>query len=274
METIQGVRTKLLVASYSHGVVRVPLAQTFNITPRITERSINEFDRLEAALVVTTFDAVDCTFEYFDSDSKLVDAMFNDQDPSATTVVDNPANYQIVNLFANMKSLATGLIFASVLIKQCKAKGSPYTEPVKEEARVTRDVTGTEVMKIKGAAINYLRILNATPDGDIYQQAVPPNAYNDMAFSGYSGYSGYSGISGYGESGFSAYSGCIDPFGISLPETALLFGSTSGYAAYVLKNGQEVLSTDYIMTSTDFVIPREPLDTDVWEVWYLYTDTL
>ena len=90
--------------------------QKFNITPRITERTINEFDDLEPALIVTNYEAVDCTFEYVDSDSNLVDAAINDQDPTATVVVDDPSAYQPFNLFANSKSLTTGKIFASTLV--------------------------------------------------------------------------------------------------------------------------------------------------------------
>ena len=258
METIQGVRTKLVLVSGTHGAIRVPLAQSFNYTPKITERTINEFDNLEAALVVTTFDGVDVTFDYLDSDSKLVDASFADVNPASAVIVDDPSDYQQVNLFANMKSLSTGKIFASILAKGCRCKGAPYTEPVKEEARISRDLSGTNVLKIKGAAILYTRILANTPNASVYDQAIPPNAYADQNFSGYSGGSGVSGYSGAR---------------IALAKTALVSDGASGYALYVLKNGVEAEATGYTMTSTTFEAIGEPLTTDVWEVFSLYADS-
>jgi len=248
METIQGVRTKLIVVSYSHGAVRVPLAQSFNYTPRITERTINEFDNLEAAQVVTTFDGIDVTFDYLDSDSKLVEAMFADADPDADVIVEDPTNYKKVTIFANMKGLETGKIFASVLAKQCRTKGAPYTEPVKEEARITRDTSGTNVLKFKGAAILYTRIHLATGYSG-YAQAIPPNAYTDVGTSGYSGAA------------------------VTFGETLLPYDGVSGYDVYVLKNGEDVTGVGaYSMNSTTFTVLEVLGANDVYEVFGLYED--
>ncbi|MFA6971826.1 MAG: hypothetical protein WC208_10545 [Gallionella sp.] len=246
METIQGVRTKLVLVSQNHGSIRVPLAQTLNYTPKITERSINEFDNLEVAQVVTNFDGVDVTFDYLDSDSALVDAQFADVSPSSAVIIDDPSNYQKVYAYANMKGLESGLIFASVLIKNARAKGAPYTEPVKEEAKVTRDLSATNVLKIKGKAIQYCRMLASTPDVSIYQQAVPPNIEIDLFFSAGA------------------------PYVTTLPKTAVYYEGTS-YDLLVLKNGDEV-TTGYTMTSTTFTVAVSPATTDIWEVYYLYTD--
>ena len=249
METIQGVRTKLLLVSNTHGAVRIPLAQSFNYTPKLTERTINEFDNLEAAQVVTTFDGVDCSFDYLDSDSKLVDAMFADVDPAATVVIDDPSNYQQVTVFANMKALTTGKIFSSVLVKACRAKGSPYTEPVKEEARITRDLSGTNALKIKGKAIQYDRIL-ATGSSGFAQGAT--NAYTDIAFA------------------------ASTPWAAALSKTAVIFDGASGYDLYVLKDGNPV-TTGYTMTASGFTPTGSsgysgPTVDEIWEVFYLYSD--
>jgi hypothetical protein len=246
METIQGVRTKLIVVSYSHGTIRVPLAQSFNYTPRLTERTINEFDNLEAAQIVTSFDGVDITFDYLDSDSKLVEAMFADVDPDSDAIVDDPTSYKKVYVFANMKGLESTKIFASVLAKGCRTKGAPYTEPVKEEAKVTRDLSGTNVLKIKGAAVQYERILAHTPDVSVYEQVIPPNAYADLNFPDSPG-----------------------PYEITHAEDAL---STNGkYYLVVLKNGSEVI-TGFTATATKFTVADAPAATDVWEVYTAYLD--
>lgn len=246
METIQGVRTKVILVSYSHGAVRIPLEQSLNYTPRITERTIKEFDNLEAAQIVTTFDGVDITFDYLDSNDKLVESMFADVDPASTAVLDNPSNYKKVTLFANMKGLEDTKIFASLLAKQCRTKGAPYTEPVNEEARVTRDMTGTNVIKVKGAAIHYLRIHKASGFSG-YSGAVPPNAYADTTCSGISG-----------------------EF-ISATKTLIPYDGASGYDFYVLKNGAEV-TTGYTMSASGFTLQEALGGTDVYEVFGLYVD--
>lgn len=250
MELIQGVRTKLVLVSYSHGAVRVPLAQSLNYTPKLTERNINEFDNLEIAQVVTTFDGVDITFDYLDSDSKLVDAMFADVDPGATVVIDDPSNYQKVNGFANLKGLDSGKIVASILIKQGRAKGSPYTEPVKEEARVTRDLSANNVLKIKGKAIAYDRFVASGWSGaGTFRQSVPPCNGTDIVLPGASGYSG------------------------ALTKTAVAYDGASGYDLYVLKNGTDVTGVSgYIMTSGTFEVTVAPDSGDVWGVFYLFSD--
>jgi hypothetical protein len=247
VDTIQGVRTKVVLVSFSHGAVRVGLQQTFSVTPRFTERTINEFDNLEPALVVTTYDAVDCSFEYLDSDSKLVDAAVNDQDPGAVVVVDDPSAYQPLNLFANSKSLTSGKIFASTLVKGCMAKGSPQTEPVKEEKRVTRDLTGLNVLNLKGAGIYYQRMLASSPASTVYLQAIPPNAYTDknLASSG--------------------------DYRVSNARDALLV--KGNYYLLVLKNGVEV-ETGFTMSRDFFHVTSAPAVTDIWEVFYAFDDTV
>lgn len=250
-ELIQGVRTKLVLVSYSHGAIRVPLAQSLNYTPKITERNINEFDNLEVAQVVTTFEGADVSFDYLDTDSKLVDAMFADVNPAADVVIDDPSNYQRVTGFANMKGIDSGKIIASILIKQGRAKGSPYTEPVLEEARVTRDLSANNVLKIKGNAIQYDRFVSSGWSGaGTYRQVAPtPNVNNDVVLLGVSGWSG------------------------SLTKPAVIYDGASGYNLYVIKNGVEVTDlTTYTMTSTVFAANALPSSGDVWEVYYLWKD--
>lgn len=247
MDTIQGLRTKVVLVSFSHGSVRIGLQQTLNITPRFTERTISEFDNLEPALIVTTYEATDCTFEYLDSDSKLVDAAVNNQDPGATVVVDDPSAYQPLTLFVNSKSLTSGKIFASTLVSGCMVKGSPQTEPVKEEKRITRDLTGLNVLNIKGAGIYYQRMISETPSTSVHLQTVPPNAYPDLNFT--------AGVDKY----------------VNNTKDALLVNSA--YALLVLKNGVAV-TTGYVMNKYYFHVTDALLSTDVWEVFYAFDDTI
>ena len=259
METIQGVRTKLVLVSYSHGSVRVPLAQSFDYTPRISERTLNEFDNLEPVQVVTFYDGIDVKFDYLDTDSKLVEAMFADTDPGATVTVDDPSNYKLVHIFANMKGLESGKIFASLVAKGCRTKGAPYTEPTKEEAKVTRDLSGLNVLKIKGAAMQYQRFVQSGFSG--YSQVVPPNYNADSTMSGYSGYSGYSGVSGA-----DAHAGTLDKTPVTYPVSGKKY-------VYVLKNGVDVTDeTGFTVDEGKLIVEYAPDSQDIWEVFYLYSD--
>ena len=161
IETIFGTQTKLVLVSQTHGSIRVPLNQNFDYTPRFTARSIFEFDRLDAAVSISTYEGADVRFEHLDTDSKLVDSAIGDQDPAATIVLDDPSNYKEIQMFANIKN-SLGIIFQCVLAKGVKIKGSATTTPVREESRVTRDGEALNVQRIKGGAIEYTRALDAT----------------------------------------------------------------------------------------------------------------
>lgn len=158
IETVLGTNTKLVLVSQSHGSVRVPLNQNFDYTPRYTSKTIFEFDRTDAAINISLFEGADVRFEYLDTASKLVDAAVNDADPAADIVVDDPADYKEINIFANVKN-SLGVIFQSVLAKGVRIKGSATTEPVREESRITREGDALNVLRVKGGAIEYTRAL-------------------------------------------------------------------------------------------------------------------
>ena len=156
IETIYGTSAKLSLVSQQHGSVRVPLNQNFDYTPRFTSKTIFEFDRTDAALVVSLFEGADVRFEYLDTESKLVDSCINDVDPASAVVVDDPSTYSEINIYLNIKN-SLGKIFQSVLAKGVKVKGSATTEPVRDESRITRDCEALNVLRIKGGAIAYTR---------------------------------------------------------------------------------------------------------------------
>jgi hypothetical protein len=156
IETIYGTNAKLSLVSQQHGSIRVPLNQNFDYTPRFTSKTIFEFDRTDAALVVSLFEGADVRFEYLDTESKLVDSCVNDVDPASTVVVDDPSTYSEINIYLNIKN-SLGKIFQSVFAKGVKVKGSATTEPVRDESRITRDCEALNVLRIKGGAIAYTR---------------------------------------------------------------------------------------------------------------------
>lgn len=245
-ETVIGTRTKLELVSQSHGIIKVPLAQSFDYTPRFTERTIFEFDRSEAALVVATFDGVDVRFDYFDSDSKLVDATINDLDPSSTLTVHDPSTMKEIQAVLNVRG-EDGLIFQSILAHGMRVKGIAAAEPVREESRITVDGAAQNVRRVKGGAILYTRMLHDTPDALVYLQAVPPNSDTDQNFP--------SGT----------------PFEVTLDKSAEIVDTAGNRYLLVLKNGDEV-TTGFTVTSTKFTLDSAPADTDVWELFSVYLD--
>jgi hypothetical protein len=158
---VVGTRTLLELVSQTHGAVRVPLAQNFDYTPAFEERRIFEFDTADAVAIVTNFNGVDVAFNHYDSDSKLVDAMINDLDPAGTAIADDPSQYKGVTILLNVRSKDTNKIFQSILVKNVNLTGAAASEPVREEAQIARSGTGTNVLRIKGAAIEYNRALRA-----------------------------------------------------------------------------------------------------------------
>ena len=161
IEFVVGTRTKLELISASHGAVRVPLAQTFNYTPSFAERRIFEFDNDETVAVVTNFNGVEISFDHFDSDNKLVDAMVNDLDPAATAIADDPSNYRDIYMLVNVKKQSNNKIFQSVLVKGARLTGAAASEPVREEATLARSGVALNALRLKGAALEYNRALRS-----------------------------------------------------------------------------------------------------------------
>lgn len=248
METVIGTRTKLELISQTHGAIRVPLAQSFDYTPRYSERTIFEFDRTEAVLVVTTFDGVDIRFDYFDTDSKLVDSVLNDLDPGADVTLHDPSTLREFQVMLNMRSEVTGLIFQSVFAHGCRVRGVAAAEPVREESRITVDVAAENVRRIKGAAIQYARFLAATPGMDVYEQAVPPNSQTDIAMT------------------------MGDTVG-TFANTNVAINEDGDFGLLVLLDGNELDAGAYTLTSTTITLDTA-LDADsVLEVWTAYEDS-
>ena len=156
---IVGTRTLLEIVSQTHGAVRVPLAQNFDYTPSFEERRIFEFDTADAVAIVSNFNGVDIAFTHYDSDSKLIDAMINDLDPAGTAITDDPSQYKSVTVLLNIRSKDTNKIFQSVLVQGLNLTGAAASEPVREEGQIARSGAGTNVLRIKGAAIEYNRAL-------------------------------------------------------------------------------------------------------------------
>jgi len=157
IEFIVGTHTKIELVSASHGAVRVPLAQTFDYTPSFDERRIFEFDSADAVAIVTNFNGVEVRFDHFDSDSKLVDAMINDLDPAATATVDDPSQYKELHILVNVRKKSDNSIFQSVLCKGVRLNGAAASEPVREEATLSRSGIATNVLRLKGVALEYTR---------------------------------------------------------------------------------------------------------------------
>lgn len=252
METVIGTRTLLELVSASHGAIRVPLAQSFDYTPRFTERTIFEFDRSEAVLVVTTFDGVDIRFDYFDTDSKLVDSVLNDLDPGSDITLHDPSTLREFQVVLNMRSETTGLIFQSVLAHGCRVRGVSSAEPVREEARITIDAAAENVRRLKGAAILYTRVLDDMAAMSVYDQVIPPNSRLD-----------------------STWVAVQDD--VDLAHEAQPINEDGDLVLLALKNGEDSTGVGYtiatMMGTTTITLDLSPATTDVWEFYTAYIDS-
>ena len=162
IEFVVGTQTKIELVSANHGAVRVPLAQNFDYTPAFDEKRIFEFDSPEAVAIVTNFNGVEVRFDHFDSDSKLVDAMVNDLDPASTATVDDPSQYKDLNIVVNVRKKSDNSIFQSVLCKGVRLTGAAVSEPVRDEATISRNGIAVNVLRLKGVALEYTRALRAS----------------------------------------------------------------------------------------------------------------
>lgn len=251
IDFVVGTDSLLELASLSHGMIRVPLAQNFDYTPSFEERRIFEFDSADAVAIVTNFNGVDIAFTHFDSDSKLVDAAVNDLDPAATALVDDPSRYKDITLMLNIRSKDTDLIFQSVLAKGLRLNGSASTEPVREEGQIARSGVATNVLRIKGAALEYNRALrtgsSAFAQGSANSQSDKTATLNA-----------------------SNYEITTD----NTPQTVDANDSDidGGAIILVLKNGEEY--TGASLTGSTLKVPDSDFDTDdVFEFWTTYIDS-
>jgi hypothetical protein len=90
-------------------------------------------------------------------------------------MADDPSQYKQVTILLNIRSKDTDKIFQSVLVKNVNLTGAAASEPVREEGQISRSGAGTNVLRIKGAAIEYNRVLR-TPSTAFAQGAANSHA--------------------------------------------------------------------------------------------------
>jgi hypothetical protein len=241
-DIVQGTKTTLELISNSHGIVRIPLAQSFDYTPQYAERKINELGRTEAVLTISTFNGADIRFDILDSDSKLLDSTIQDVDPASTIVVHDPSNLKKFHAMLNITNEA-GVIFEGILAHGVRVKGMASAEPVAEEARITVDGSGQNVRRVKGGAILYNRFVTAATTA--YEQANPPNSQEDIELT---------------------MTDTVGTFSIALAVDA----ESNPITLLVLIDGEEADPDSVTITSTTITLDTALDDASVLEVFGVY----
>jgi len=241
-DIVQGTKTTLELVSASHGIVRIPLAQSFDYTPQYSERKINELGRTEAVLTISTFNGADIRFDILDSDSKVADATFQDVDPASDIVVHDPSNLHEFHAVLNIKN-EDGVIFEAILAHGARVKGIASAEPVAEEARITIDGSCQNVRRVKGGAIMYARFVNDATTA--YEQDNAVNSGEDIELT---------------------TTNTVGTFAVTLEVDA----DSNPIVLLVLKNGEEADPDTYTITTTTITLDTAAGNDDVWEVFAVY----
>ena len=161
-ETIfEGKRAVPRIITRSHGIVRPNLMETFNFTPKLELKSIDEFDNPVAGLLYQTFAGGTGKIGYVESNQNALAAAMFDVDPTVTNIVANPTSYVPFDFFANLKGL-DGKIKASMLCYGCQLSGNPFDMTAKEASKRTLDFMCLNGIILFGTALAYTRMRGAT----------------------------------------------------------------------------------------------------------------
>ncbi len=262
-----GQRSAVRLITRSHGLVRPNMVDTFEFTPKLSTKRVDEFDNLISALVYTTFDGGSGKIGYTDSNQNQISAVLMDLDPSVTTQMVNPANMAPFDGFINDMGL-DGVIKAARLIYGCAPPmGNPNSKSLKDPAKRSIDFECLNGVDFYGTALLYTRARGTTV------QIAPPSV-NSLATATTGGalagldtiYVKTTAVTAAGETTVSQESSIFIPTGtstntvtVTVPAAA---GAITGYNVYAsnVSNGERFVA---YTTSTTQVITALPSSTSV-----------
>jgi hypothetical protein len=83
-------------------------------------------------------------------------------DPAATATVDDPSQYKDLCIVVNVRKKSDNTIFQSILCKGVRLTGAAVSEPVRDEATISRSGIAINVLRLKGVGLEYTRALRAS----------------------------------------------------------------------------------------------------------------
>ena len=165
-----GQDTKISICSYSHGRKRVPLAQTFSVTPKLTGGIVGEFDDRFPVMTYGTYEGCTTSFEHFLSDTGDVTAMIMDTNPAENIqpMIEPLAVMNECEVWVNYYSPKLGYQYGCDYVNHLILQGNPNTQTIKDPAKITKSFEGAVHMGFIGktgqkCALQYTRFVYGTP---------------------------------------------------------------------------------------------------------------
>jgi hypothetical protein len=230
-----GKKTKPWIVSQSFGRYREPLIQTASITREMTVDMIPEFDNVNMAASVRTYNGTKASFEYVSSQNTNIESMVMNTNPLLPIVMFDPAQTAQVDVFWTDKGINSGTSYASRALFGGKMEANTISEDTKSAMKKTMGFSFIQEKEIINGQIQYTRFTQAT---------VAFVTADDVSFSAGAG---------------------------TFPTTAKAMTNTDGttiFAMWVKFNGIPVTdTTQYTITATTFTPTTLPVSGDVWEVF-------
>ena len=133
-----GMDTKINLGSFSHGRLRVPLAQTCSFTPKLTTAIVGEFDNRFPVMTYGTYEGCTTSFEHFLADTGDVNAMIMDTNPAAVIqpMIEPLAVMNETRLWVNYYSPKLGYQYGCDYANHLVLSGGPNTQTIKDPTKL------------------------------------------------------------------------------------------------------------------------------------------
>ncbi len=145
VNTVQvGQDTKISLLSQTHGRMRVPLAQTFVITPKMNAGVVGEFDNRFPVTGYGTYEGCSVSFEHHQGDIGDVNAMLMDSNPSGPlqSMIEAVAAECVSCCWVNYYSPQLGYQYGFDYVSQIRLQSNPNNQSTKDPTKVTKTFEG------------------------------------------------------------------------------------------------------------------------------------
>ena len=145
VNTVQvGQDTKINLWSQTHGRMRVPLAQTFVVTPKMAAGVVGEFDNRFPVLGYATYEGCGLSFEHHQGDNGDVNAMMMDTNPfgNVQPMIEALAVECESGVWVNYYSPQLGYQYGFDYVSRIRLQANPNNQSTKDPNKVTKTFEG------------------------------------------------------------------------------------------------------------------------------------
>lgn len=229
-----GKKTKPWIVSQSYGRYRGPLIQTVTITREQTVDMLPEFDNVNMAASVRTYNGTKATLDYVASQNTSIESMVMNTNPLLPIVMFDPAQTAAVDVVYSDKGINSGTTYSSRALFGGRLDASTISEDTKSAMKKNMGFSFIQEKEIINGQIQYTR----------FTQSASFVTADDVAFAGGAG---------------------------TFPTSCVAQTNTDGttiLALWVKLNGLPVTdTTQYVITTTTFTPTVAPTSGTVWEVF-------